>query len=365
MKKEIIFFCPSIEEGGVEKNLYLTSSRISQKFRTSLITANRNKKKMFNKKINFISTTILNFNNSTRIIKSICCLFLLLKYNLKIKNKVIIISYESNIFAIIVAKILKFPIVVRSNASPTGYLNSKFKKYFFKFFFQLADVVLVNSTEFKSKIDRILNIKSKLIYNSILNKSLLKKLSNKKISNLNISKKTYKLIMIGRLVDQKDHLTTLKALNLLKKKINFFLLIIGKGDLKNKLQEYCKNNEINNQVKFLGFKNNIYPYLKWCDALILSSIYEGSPNVIIEAISMNRTVISSNCPTGPKEILNNGKSGFLFKTSDYKDLANQIYKSYFNKIDSKTRRKNALKNVKKYSINKNTNDLIKIINSLK
>ena len=365
MKKEIIFFCPSIEEGGVEKNLYLTSSRISQKFRTSLITANRNKKKMFNKKINFISTTILNFNNSSRIIKSICCLFLLLKYNLKIKNKVIIISDESNIFAIIVAKILKFPIVVRSNASPTGYLNSKLKKNFFKFFFQLADVVLVNSTEFKSKIDRILNIKSKLIYNSILNKPLLKKLSNKKISNLNISKKTYKLIMIGRLVDQKDHLTTLKALNVLKKKINFFLLIIGKGDLKNKLQKYCKNNEINNQVKFLGFKNNIYPYLKWCDALILSSIYEGSPNVIIEAISMNRTVISSNCPTGPKEILNNGKSGFLFKTSDYKDLANQIYKSYFNKIDSKTRRKNALKNVKKYSINKNTNDLIKIINSLK
>jgi len=365
MNKEIIFFCPSIEEGGVEKNLYLTLNKLSLKFKTSLITANRNKKKMFEKNINFISTKKYNLNNSTRVIKSIYCFFLLLRNFLKKKNKYVLISYESNIFAIIGAKLCKMNIVVRSNASPTGYLNNKFKQFVFKFFFQLADVILVNSSEFKSKIDTILKIKSKILYNSNINKSLLKKLSRKKISKFKIAKKTYKLIIVGRLVDQKDHLTLLKALNLLKKEINFYLLIIGKGKLKNKLQDFCKNNKINNQIKFLGFKNNIYPYIRWCDALILSSKYEGSPNVIIEAISMNRTVISSKCPTGPKEILNNGKAGFLFKTSDHKDLAYQIHKSYFNKRDAKNRRKNALQSIDRYSIDKNTNGLIKILNSLK
>ena len=89
-------------------------------------------------------------------------------------------------------------------------------------------------------------------------------------------------------------------------------------------------NNLSDKVKFLGYKKNIYPYLKWSNLLVLSSKYEGCPNVLIEAISMKKTVISSNCPTGPKEILKNGKAGYLFKTSDFKDLAKKIFFS-FNK----------------------------------
>ena len=365
MKKEIIFFCPSIEEGGVEKNLYLLSNQLCKKFQTTLITANKNKKKMFDKKIKFLSTTKLDINFAPRIIKSVFCLFLILKNYYQRKNEYLIISFESNIFAIIVAKILNVPVIIRSNASPTGYIKNKSKKFIFSFLFKFADVILVNSLEFKNKIDKILNIKSRVIYNSTIDKSIQRKLSRKKIPKIKISYKSYKIIIVGRLVDQKDHITTLKALSLLRKKINFFLLVIGKGELENKLKIFCKKNKINNKVKFLGYKNNIYPYLKWCDALILSSKYEGSPNVLIEAISMNRTVISSDCPTGPKEILKNGRAGYLFKTSKYKDLANKIKNSYFNKHSSKIKKKIALKSIDKFSIEKNANELIKVIKSLK
>ena len=70
----------------------------------------------------------------------------------------------------------------------------------------------------------------------------------------------------------------------------------------------------------MGFNNNPYKYIKKSDFLILTSIYEGLPNVILEAIVLNKVVISSDCPTGPKEILKNGKYGILFKTKSVKDL---------------------------------------------
>ena len=124
-------------------------------------------------------------------------------------------------------------------------------------------------------------------------------------------------------------------------------------------------NNLSDKVKFLGYKKNIYPYLKWSNLLVLSSKYEGSPNVLIEAISMKKTVISSNCPTGPKEILKNGKAGYLFKTSDFKDLAKKIFFSFNNKKISKQKIKYAQKTIDRYNINKNKAQLVKIIESLK
>ena len=105
-EKKIIFFCPSIEEGGVEKNLFLmVKTNFSEKFKTTIVTANYNKKIMFDKKVKFISTNKYDIGNLPRIIKSIFCSLLLIKIYFKDRNN-ILISYESNIFAIILAKIL-------------------------------------------------------------------------------------------------------------------------------------------------------------------------------------------------------------------------------------------------------------------
>ena len=63
----------------------------------------------------------------------------------------------------------------------------------------------------------------------------------------------------------------------------------------------------------MNFKKNPYPYLKRSEVLILSSLFEGLPNVLLESLSLKKFVISSDCPTGPKEILDYGKNGLLFK----------------------------------------------------
>ena len=74
----------------------------------------------------------------------------------------------------------------------------------------------------------------------------------------------------------------------------------------------------------IGYKQNPYPYLKKANAFILSSRFEGLPNVLLEAQYLKKIIISTRCPTGPKEILLNGKAGFLFDVGSVKQLENKI-----------------------------------------
>ena len=105
----------------------------------------------------------------------------------------------------------------------------------------------------------------------------------------------------------------------------------------------------------MGYKKNPYPFIKYSDVLVLTSKYEGLPNVLLEAITLKKFVISSNCPTGPKEILDNGKGGMLFKTGSYKDLSKKIilFKKQHKLVKSKIN--HAYSSLKKYDLEKNLN----------
>ena len=105
---------------------------------------------------------------------------------------------------------------------------------------------------------------------------------------------------------------------------------MGSGKLKKNIQDFIKINELRHNVKIIDYKQNPYPYIKQADFLILTSLHEGLPNILLEALILNRFVISSNCETGPKEILLNGKGGALFKVKNYNDLSKKII-FYLNK----------------------------------
>ena len=203
-----------------------------------------------------------------------------------------------------------------------------------QFFYSLANKVIVNSDEFKNEFKKFFNIKAVRIYNPLENSKKLKYLSKKKIIfpffDKN-SKKNIKVLTIGRLVYQKDHITILKALKLLKNRINFKLCIIGKGNLKNNLLNYVKKNQMEKNVKLIGYKRNVYPYYRKADIFVLSSLYEGLPNTLIEANYFNLKIISSNCKTGPREILKSNINNKLFKVGDFKELAKYILQAKLKK----------------------------------
>jgi GalNAc-alpha-(1->4)-GalNAc-alpha-(1->3)-diNAcBac-PP-undecaprenol alpha-1,4-N-acetyl-D-galactosaminyltransferase len=101
-------------------------------------------------------------------------------------------------------------------------------------------------------------------------------------------------------------------------------LILGHGKLETKLKKLAKNLKIQNKIFFKGWVKNTLPYLKCSKIFVLSSIYEGLDNVLIDAINWNIPCVSTNCHSGPNEILLNGKGGYLVKIQSPELLAKQI-----------------------------------------
>ena len=180
--------------------------------------------------------------------------------------------------------------------------------------------MIVNSIDFRNQINNEFNIKSSFIYNP-LNKTEI--INKSKIKTKNYFKKNVKLkiICVGRFVDQKDQITLLKALNLIKSNVKFETLLLGEGKMLDKYKLFIKENSLRNKVKLIKFQKNPYPIIKQSNIVVLSSKYEGLPNILLEGLLLKKYIISSNCPTGPKEILDNGSGGDLFKVGNYDELA--------------------------------------------
>ena len=361
---KLVIFMPSIEGGGVEKNLFIIGNFLGKKIKnTILITADKKFNSKF-KNIDIINPRTKTKTNSPRKWKYFLCFLELIKLIIHNKN-ITVFAFQANFYCAILCKVFfNIKLITRSNSSPTGWSQNFLKKKIFAYLFKKIDQIIVNSLEFKYEIKKKFNSEAICIYNP-LNKSEIKKLSQEKIS-LKFYEKSdeLKIINVGRYVDQKDQITLLKALNLIKYQIKFRALIIGRGILKNDLTSYIKQNKLTDCVKLISFQKNPFKFIKMADVFILSSKYEGLPNVLLESLVLGKYIISTNCPTGPNEILSSGKGGDLYNIQDYKSLAQKIInfnnnkKKLFKKIkyaqsrlsrfDYRTNLYNYLKIVRKY-----------------
>ena len=124
----------------------------------------------------------------------------------------------------------------------------------------------------------------------------------------------------------------LKAFSLIKDKIeNLNLILLGYGEEINNLKKYVQENNLEKKVYFIDKTLNPYPYIKNSDLFVLTSHYEGFPNVLVESLALRTPVISTNCNAGPKEILLNGKGGILIKINDHLNLSKKILSFFQNK----------------------------------
>lgn len=358
-KKKIIIFNPSIEDGGVEKNLYLITNFLANKEKEIyLISSDINRKNKFSKKINFLHSKYFLNSNSGRYTKYLSCLITLIKTIYDDKNY-LVLSFQANIYCIIICWLFNVKIIARLNTAPQGWDHNFFKNKIYNYFIKKANAVLVNSKFFKKEVDKRYGIKSILIYNPFDFKKI-KKLSNYKINNL-YKKNTINLISVGRLTDQKDQITILKSLVIIVKIKKIKLVIVGKGIEEFELKKFTKENNLEKFVDFVGYKDNPYPYIKKADIFILSSKYEGSPNVLVEAQFLNKYIISTDCPTGPKEILRNYKNSILIKIGDFKTLANIIKNFTKKKLKNNSY---FFSGLYKYQLHFNCNKYLQIINHL-
>ena len=115
---------------------------------------------------------------------------------------------------------------------------------------------------------------------------------------------------------------------------------------------------------FLKAKQNPYKYLKKSDIFVLSSLWEGFPNVILEALCCGLPVVSTDCLTGPGEIINSGENGFLVSVGDYAALADRIAELLKTNKTAVTIRKNGSKRVREFGIQEKASEWSKVLNSL-
>lgn len=165
---------------------------------------------------------------------------------------------------------------------------------------------------------KVVNIYNPFDFNEILEKSKVEFLSEE----LEDSKRKYFVTVCRLKEDEKDVETLLKAYS--RYNGEEYLYIIGDGPDKEKLERLSDTLGLTEKVKFLGMKKNPYNWIKNSEAFILSSKLEGFGLVLIEALTVNKKVISSACKTGPKEILNNGEFGMLFEVGNEEELLEKM-----------------------------------------
>ncbi len=135
------------------------------------------------------------------------------------------------------------------------------------------------------------------------------------------------VVAAGRLNRAKDYPTLIRAFGRVAKKSGARLLILGEGDLRVELEEMVAQLGLGASVALVGFVSNPLSYMRAADVFVLSSRWEGLPTVLIEAMASGTPVVSTDCPNGPREILENGKWGALVPVADPEALAEQILSS--------------------------------------
>ena len=153
-EKKLIVLIPSIEGGGVEKNFFLIANYLSQYLKDiTVITTDKSIRKRINKKINIIAPQSNFWSRQTRLIKYLLCLYKLLLFALQNKN-ILIFSFQANVYAIILSKILRIKIITRSNSSSEGWSKNIIKKFLYKIFLNLSDQVIAMTLK-KSLIENL------------------------------------------------------------------------------------------------------------------------------------------------------------------------------------------------------------------
>ncbi|MDJ0807918.1 MAG: glycosyltransferase [Gammaproteobacteria bacterium] len=132
------------------------------------------------------------------------------------------------------------------------------------------------------------------------------------------------LLSIGRLEEQKDYSTLFKALAALQETQDVRLIVLGEGRLRDQLLYLIDKLALTGRIDLAGFKDNPYCYMRQADALVMSSVWEGFGNVLAEALAQGTPVVSTDCPSGPAEILNHGEFGPLVPVGDVMALTSGI-----------------------------------------
>jgi glycosyltransferase involved in cell wall biosynthesis len=342
---KICLFIPSMSSGGAERVMLNIANGLSQYEGISVDLVLSEAKGQYLSHVSKAVNIVDMMNN--RSIKSLPGL---INYIKKSKPDILVSAItHANLIAIL-AKILsksKVKLVATEHSmitymtKDTNKRSALLLRNLVKLLYPYTDaIVAVSKTIEKDLIEKFSIRKNKIykIYNPIVDNKItglsLEKLDHPWFNNNEIPV----ILSAGRFTNSKDYPTLLKAFKILRQKTNAKLVILGEGELRKELEDLCDVLGITNDVYMPGFVENPYKYMSRSKVFVLSSIYEGFGNVIVEAMACGTEVISTNCIGGPKEILDNGKYGVLVPVGNVEVLSNEILKK-LGRTDSELKSK--------------------------
>jgi glycosyltransferase involved in cell wall biosynthesis len=224
-------------------------------------------------------------------------------------------------------------------------LKSRLIPYLVRYCYPWADHVVTVSQGARNSLAKIAGLpmeKIKVIYNPVITPELLVKADEPLDCPWFAPKEPPVLLSVGRLTEQKDYTTLIRAFALVRKERSARLMILGDGEDRPKLEALVQELGLEGEVALPGFVDNPYKYMKRSAVFVLSSKWEGLPTALIEALACGCPVVSTDCPSGPAEILEEGKWGPLVPVGDAHSLAKAIVQVLERPPDRELLRKRGL-----------------------
>jgi len=238
-----------------------------------------------------------------------------------------------NAIAIITKKLMRGNVkVIVSERTSTSIYSSKrdnnWRNFIIRFLYPRANLIVSPSRKIAQNIisQSVPRSKVRVIHNPV-DISAISKHAKEEIEHQWYRKKESIVIAVGRLGNEKGFDYLIKAIALLAGEgIQCKLIILGDGKEKENLLRLVEKLGLIDRISFEGFQENPYKYLARSTVFVLSSLYEGFPNVLLEAMALGIPSVATRCPTGPDEIITEGVDGILVPPADEKAIADAIKK---------------------------------------
>jgi len=232
---------------------------------------------------------------------------------------------------------------VSQESQNSTQLKRRFAPYLARWFYPWADaIVTVSQGAAEDLVGLGLSSERiKVIYNPVVTPELFEKV-NEPIDHPWFEPGSPPVILgVGRLEKQKDFSTLIRAFAQVQRQRPARLMILGEGKERPYLEALVQELGLGENVSLPGFVSNPYAYMARATVFVLSSLFEGLPTVLIEALAVGTRVVSTNCESGPAEILANGQYGNLVAVGDVKGIAEAIISTLESPSDSEALRRRA------------------------
>ena len=354
--KHVLFAIGSLRGGGAERVVSVWASALAEKgYDVSVIVYSRQENEYpvhDNVKIYPIATSEKESNDI-----SVFERLKRFRRTLKKMKPDVVISFLPimQIYVALASVGLRIPRVetVRINPWRAGILKSSYSKLW-RWCFNSGNAVILQSEDQKDFFKKSVQEKCVVIPNPINHKYV----ENEKMLYDSTS---HRIVAAGRLAEQKNYTMMIDAIKTVSQEYEDVLLeIYGEGDLEDSLCRYIEEKGLQNNIILKGRSNELYNVYKSADIYLLSSDYEGMPNALAEAMACGLPCISTNCKTGPRDLIDDGKNGFLVECGNAEEMAKKI-KLIFSMTDDELKGIGQMARKKVIDLCGNENSLNKLI----